>query len=128
MPANSPQACMADFTAALVGRDIGSALSLLADDVVIFVSNGTTIRGKEAFASVMAANWQLVEDCRYQTLEPAWIAEGGAVASVIYGFEWSGVVRGEKVGGGGRATRVFCKSDAGWLLAHEHLSAGQSKA
>jgi len=56
MTAASPQSCMTDFTAALVGRDIGSALALLTDDVVFFYSNGTTIRGKDAFAAAMTAN------------------------------------------------------------------------
>ena len=125
MPASSPQACTVEFTAALIRRDIEAALALLTDDIVFFYSNGTTIWGKEAFSSTMTASWKLVEDYRYTTVEPRWIAQSDAAAAVIYGFEWSGMIRGEKVGGGGRATRVFCNTDSGWLIGHEHLSTGQ---
>ena len=50
MPADSPQACTAQFTAALISRNIDEALALLTDDVVFFYSNGTAIRGKALFA------------------------------------------------------------------------------
>jgi ketosteroid isomerase-like protein len=124
MRAETPQACTAEFTAALIRRDIEAALALLADEVVFFYSNGTTIVGRDAFAATMSASWKVVEDYRYATLDPVWIAQSDAAAAVIYGFEWSGVARGESVGGAGRATRVFRRAEAGWLITHEHLSAG----
>ena len=125
MPAISPEACTSEFTAALIRRDMGSALALLADDVVFFYSNGSALSGKDAFSATMAANWRVVEDYQYATLDQVWVAQSNAAAAVIYEFTWSGVARGEKVGGGGRGTRVFSKSPAGWLIAHEHLSAGK---
>ena len=125
MPAISPQACSADFTAALIRRDMDAALALLADDVVFYFSNGSELLGKDAFAATMAANWKLVEDYQYSTLGPVWIAQSDAAAAVVYGFAWSGVARGQSVSGGGRGTRVFRKSPAGWLVAHEHVSLGQ---
>ena len=125
MPATSPQACTTDFTAALLRRDMAAALALLADDVVFFYSNGTEIRGKDAFASTMTANWALVEEYKYSTLDAVWIAESDTVAAIIYGFAWTGVARGQQVGGAGRGTRVLRKGGAGWLVAHEHLSQGQ---
>jgi ketosteroid isomerase-like protein len=125
MSAVSPQACATDFTAALIRRDMSSALALLADNVVFFYSNGSALRGKDAFATTMTANWKMVEDYQYATLHPVWIAQSDLAAAVVYGFTWSGVVRGEKVAGGGRGTRVFSKGPCGWLISHEHLSAGQ---
>ena len=125
MPAISPQACAADFTAALLRRDMAAALTLLADDVVFFYSNGAALLGKDAFAATMAANWSVVEDYRYSTQDPVWIAQSDAVAAVVYGFAWSGLARGQPVSGAGRGTRVFRNSPTGWLIAHEHLSLGQ---
>ena len=125
MPANTPQACMADFTAALLRRDMAAALTLLADDVVFFYSNGAVLHGKDAFASTMAANWALVADYSYSTLDAVWVAQSDSVAAVVYGFAWSGTARGQQVSGAGRGTRVFRNSPAGWLVAHEHLSLGQ---
>jgi ketosteroid isomerase-like protein len=124
MPAQSPEVCTADFTAALIRRDMASALALLTDDVVFFYSNGTAIVGKEAFASVMTANWTMVTDYEYSTEDVRWIARSDLVASVIYRFTWSGMVRGDKASGGGRATRVLSSDGSGWRIAHEHLSAG----
>jgi ketosteroid isomerase-like protein len=124
MPANSPQACTADFTAALIRRDMASALDLLSDEVVFFYSNGSTIRGKDAFASTMTAGWRVVEDYSYTTSDSTWVLQSDTAAAIIYGFAWSGRARGEPVSGGGRATRVLCNGPAGWLIAHEHLSSG----
>ncbi|MEJ0065488.1 MAG: nuclear transport factor 2 family protein [Caulobacteraceae bacterium] len=107
MDSGSPQACTADFTAALIGRDIDAALALLSDDIVFFYSNGTTIRGKDAFAAMMTSSWKLIENYKYSTLESAWITD--AAAAVIYSFAWSGSVRDQEVSGSGRGTRVFCK-------------------
>ena len=127
MSAETPQACMTDFTAALLRRDIAAALALLTNDVVFFYSNGTAIRGKDAFAAVMTASWSVVENYKYSTLDSAWLAQSDAAsAAVIYSFAWSGTARGQDVSGSGRGTRIFCKgADGGWLIAHEHLSAGQ---
>ncbi len=125
MPAASPQACSADFTAALIRRDMDAALELLSDNVVFFYSNGSAILGKHAFSAVMTANWKMVEDYAYETLDQEWVAQSEAAASVIYSFKWSGVARGEKVSSSGRGTRVFSRTLSGWVIAHEHLSAGQ---
>ncbi len=116
---------MADFTAALIGRDISVALTFLTDDVVLFYSNGTAILGKDAFASVMQANWKLVEAYTYATQQSIWIDQSDVLAAVIYGFAWTGKVRGESISGSGRGTRVFRKLPSGWLISHEHLSTGQ---
>jgi ketosteroid isomerase-like protein len=124
LPADSPQTCTADFTAALIRRDIDSALSLLTDDVVFFYSNGAAVRGKDAFGALMTASWKLVEDYAYSTVDSSWVTQSEAAACVIYSFAWSGVVRGEKVSGSGRGTRVLINDGLGWRLAHEHLSTG----
>jgi ketosteroid isomerase-like protein len=124
MSANSPEACVADFIDALIRRDMGSALAMLTEDVVFFYSNGTSILGKDAFRSLMTANWKMVEDYRYATLDSNWVVRSDAAASVIYSFEWSGRARGEQVGGSGRGTRVLANDGSGWRIAHEHLSTG----
>jgi len=123
--ASSAQAFTADFTAALIRRDMDAALSLLTDDVVFFYSNGSMIVGKDAFASLMTANWKMVSDYEYSTMDSIWMSRSEAAACVIYGFTWSGVAGGEKVGGNGRGTRVLTNDGQGWRIAHEHLSAGQ---
>jgi ketosteroid isomerase-like protein len=126
LSAETPQDCTADFTAALIGRDIDGALALLTDDVVFFYSNGTAVAGKDAFSAFMTASWQMVENYKYETLDFTWVAQSEAAASVIYSFAWSGVARGAEINGAGRGTRVFRKTPgSGWLIAHEHLSTGQ---
>ena len=125
MTAPSAQACISAFAAALISRDIDVALSLLADDAVLFYSNGTVLQ-KADFASVMVAAWKVVENYRYATTNVTWLVDTNATAVVVYGFEWSGVARDQQISGSGRATRVFQKSGPGWLLTHEHLSVGQA--
>jgi ketosteroid isomerase-like protein len=128
MSSTSPQACMEKFVAAMIRKDMDSALALLTDDVILFYSNGSALWGKEAFRSVMTANWKLIENYNYRTLESLWLAESDAVAAVTYTFAWSGEAAGKTVSGGGRGTRVFRRDTTGWRIAHEHLSNGQWKA
>ena len=128
MTADSPQACTAEFTAALIRRDIDGALALLTDEIAFFYSNGTAVLGKDAFGTLMTSSWKLIENYAYSTLDSTWVAQSDAAAAVIYSFAWSGMVRGAQVSGSGRGTRVFRKEPgAGWLIAHEHLSTGQWK-
>lgn len=129
MTAHSPQACAADFAAALLQRDLDAALALLADDVVLFFSNGTTIVGKDAFAKVMTAAWGVIENYKYESGGSDWLTQTDTAAAVIYSFTWSGVARGQDMGGTGRGTRVFARqADGRWLMTHEHISNGQWKA
>lgn len=128
MSAATPLDCMTAFTESLIRRDIDAALGLLSDDVAFFYSNGTALWGKDAFARVMTANWKLVGDYKYATIESIWLADADAAAAVIYTFSWSGVAGGNAVSGGGRGTRLFRKERAGWRIAHEHLSAGDWKS
>jgi ketosteroid isomerase-like protein len=123
--AASPKACMAAFIDALLRRDIDAALALMTDDVVIFYSNGTAIWGKDAFAANMTANWKLISDYKYSTLDSIWLEEADTAAVVIYNFAWSGVAGGNAVGASGRGTRAFRKDRGGWRLAHEHLTTGE---
>ena len=123
--ASSPKACMAAFIDALLRRDIDAALALLTDDVTFFYSNGTALWGKEAFATNMTANWKLLSDYKYSTLDSIWVEEADTAAAVIYNFSWTGVAGGNNVGATGRGTRVFRKERGGWRLAHEHLTTGE---
>lgn len=126
MSAETPQACTTGFTAALIDRDIDRALAYLVDDVVFFYSNGSVIRGKDAFAALMTASWKIVADYKYATLDSTWISQTDAAAAIVYSFDWSGVARGDPVSGAGRGTRVLSNTrDRGWLICHEHLSNGQ---
>ncbi|MDP3494611.1 MAG: DUF4440 domain-containing protein [Hyphomonadaceae bacterium] len=129
MTAESPQACATGFTAALIRRDIDSALAFLTDEVVFFYSNGTVISGKDAFAALMTSSWKLIENYQYLSGESNWITQSADAAAVIYSFAWSGVARGAEVSASGRGTRVFSRHPSGgWLITHEHLSNGQWKS
>ena len=122
--ASSAKACMAAFIDALLRRDIDAALALLTEDVTFFYSNGTALWGKEAFAATMTANWKLISDYKYSTLDSIWVEEADTAAVVIYHFSWSGVAGGNNIGASGRGTRVFRNEHGGWRLAHEHLTTG----
>jgi len=127
MTASSPQACTTDFTAALISRDMPKALSLLADDVIFFYSNGSAIVGKDAFSALMTSSWSMMNDYTYSAADPVWVTQSDTAASVIYSFTWTGKVREQAVAGGGRATRVLENNGTGWRIVHEHLSAGDWK-
>jgi ketosteroid isomerase-like protein len=111
----------------MIGRNMDTALSLLTDDVVFFYSNGSVITGKDAFASLMKANWAIVTGYDYSTLDSLWITQSETAACVIYSFAWTGMAGGNPVSGSGRGTRVLSNDGSGWRIAHEHLSTGRWK-
>jgi uncharacterized protein (TIGR02246 family) len=127
MPAATAQACLDEFVAAMLRRDMPGALALLTEDVVLFYSNGTAIWGKDAFAANMTAAWKMISDYTYKTIETKWVVQSDAVATVIYTLAWSGKVNGKATGGEGRGTRVLHRDSQGWRIAHEHLSSGSWK-
>ena len=127
MSAATPQACINAFVDAMIRRDMPAALALLTDDVTFFYSNGSAIWGKDAFSATMTANWKMVTDYTYKTIETKWVMETADAASVIYTLAWTGKVNGNPVGGEGRGTRVLHRDKTGWRIAHEHLSSGAWK-
>lgn len=127
MSAATPQACITAFVDAMIRRDMPAALALLTDDVVLYYSNGSAIWGKQAFEATMTANWKMISDYTYKTIETKWIVESDRVAAVIYTLAWSGKVNGNAVGGEGRGTRVLQRDSNGWRIDHEHLSSGTWK-
>ena len=52
----------------------------------------------------MAANWKLIDNYRYRTLDAVWLARFETMAAVIYTFAWSGLAGGKSVKGSGRGT------------------------
>ncbi len=123
----TPQDCVSSFIAAMLARDMAAALSLLTDDVVFFYSNGTALWGKKAFEATMTANWKVISDYKYSTIDSVWLAQSADMATVIYAFAWSGQVGGNAVKGDGRGTRVFQHGPEGWQICHEHISVGTWK-
>ena len=93
MSNSSSQACMEEFVAAMIRKDM-TALALLTDDVVFFYSNGSALWGKDAFRSTMSANWKLIDNYHYRTLESVWMAQSADTAALTYTFSWSGVAGG----------------------------------
>jgi hypothetical protein len=75
----------------------------------------------------MTTSWQAVQDYEYAAEDALWIAQADAAACVIYGFAWSGTVRGQTVQGSGRGTRVLSNNGSGWCISHEHLSSGERR-
>ncbi len=84
MTAHTPQECASQFTAALLRRDIDAALALLAEEVVLFFSNETTIVGKASFATMMQAGWAVIENYKYKSAASDWITQTEASAALIY--------------------------------------------
>jgi ketosteroid isomerase-like protein len=125
--ASTPQDCVSSFIAAMLARDMVAALSLLTDDVVFFYSNGTSLWGKAAFEATMTANWKVISDYKYSTMDSIWLAQSEDSATVIYTFAWSGRVGGNEVKGDGRGTRVVQRGPKGWQICHEHISVGTWK-
>ena len=123
----TPEACLADFVAALNRKDMVAAMALLTDDVAFFYSNGAALWGKDAIAEAIAVNWTLIDRDNYATHDPVWLARGDDAAAVIYSFTWSGLVDGKEIGGRGRGTTILRREPAGWRIAHEHLSQGRWK-
>jgi ketosteroid isomerase-like protein len=121
----TPEACLAEFEAALVRADLDGAMALLSDDAIFFYSNASAHFGKDAIRTAIKANFDSIKDDNYATHDKIWLVHAVDAAACVCSFAWEGTMDGKKVGGRGRGTTVLLREPAGWRIVHEHLSQGR---
>ena len=121
----SPTQFMQTYEAATCAHDLERTLSLIAEDAVFLFSDKTAHIGKSAVKLALSANFAAISEETYRLHDVRWIATSDSVAACIYRYEWSGVIDGQPASGSGRGTSVIRREGGGgWVVAHEHLSAG----
>lgn len=120
--AATPEAVMAAY-ADLINRHDFSLLIPLIDEEASFWFSSGTYRGHTAVREAFERTWQRLENETYWLEDLAWIARGADAASCTYRFHWRATMDSQLAEGTGRGTTVLAKSEAGWRIVHEHLSA-----
>ena len=103
-------------------------LRLIDENAVYWFSDGSCHIGKSAIEEAIRHNFETIEDDDYHISDIVWVAQSSDFASCIYGFDWSGTVRGAPASGSGRGTSVLARSGDSWVVVHEHLSKGPNAA
>jgi len=120
----TPQQFMREYESS--GRKgVECTLSLIDDEAIYWFSDGTSHAGKAAVERAIRRNFELITDETYRISEIVWVAESSDVATCIYRFDWSGMIRGAAASGSGRGTSVLKRRGDSWVVVHEHLSKGQ---
>jgi ketosteroid isomerase-like protein len=113
----SPTEFMQMYEAATCAHDLERTLSLIAEDAVFLFSDNTAHIGKSAVKTALSNNFAAITDETYRLHGIRWIATSDNVAACIYQY-------GQPASGSGRGTSVIRREGGGWVVAHEHLSAG----
>jgi ketosteroid isomerase-like protein len=116
---------MRKYESASDTHDLNTVLSMIDDDAVYFFSNESVHIGKAHIETVLAHNFELIQDEAYSIENLTWLAESEEVAACVYDYVWSGTINGESVSGSGRGTTVLKRFDGDWKVIHEHLSRGK---
>jgi ketosteroid isomerase-like protein len=106
-------------------HDLEGTLALIAEDAVYLFSDSSSHIGKPQIRTVLANNFNAISNERYQLTNLRWLAISQPLAICIYEFNWSGEIEGTPRSGHGRGTTALRRTGEGWLVLHEHLSAGK---
>ncbi|MFJ2553816.1 YybH family protein [Microbacterium sp. NPDC087591] len=122
-----PAVALEQYLDATNSHDFDQVARVLAPEPVYFFGDATCI-GRAAVRDYFERTWALIPDERYWAEDIEWVVDGSDAAVAIYTYRWSGTVQGAPASGSGRATNAFAKTDDGWRLVHEHLSALATRA
>jgi ketosteroid isomerase-like protein len=120
----TPDQFMAQYERATGSHDLEGTLALIAEDAVYLFSDQSCHIGKPQVPAVLANNFSAIRNEHYQLSALRWLTSSQHLAVCIYQFSWSGEIDGTPRSGHGRGTTVLRRTDADWLVLHEHLSAG----
>lgn len=120
--AATPEAVMAAYADLINRHDFALLIPLIAPEASFWFSSGT-YQGHEAVREAFEGTWRRLANETYWLEDLAWIARSGEAASCTYSFHWRATIDGQRAEGKGRGTTVLTKSENGWRIVHEHLSA-----
>ena len=121
----TPDEFMSLYERATASHDLDATLALIAEDAVYLFSDSSSHIGKTQIRTVLANNFNAIRNERYHLANLRWLAISEHLAICIYEFSWSGEIDGIPRAGQGRGTSVLRRTGEGWLVLHEHLSAGK---
>ncbi|GAB1857664.1 hypothetical protein MHTCC0001_25010 [Flavobacteriaceae bacterium MHTCC 0001] len=118
----NPEAFIKLYEMALGTQDWNLVEPLVAENVSVTFSNGTTYIGKENVKKAFEKNFSLIKNEVYAVKNIRWLVKDEKYAVYIFEFNWTGVVNGKSVSGQGIGTSVLMKEDnIKWKLLVEHL-------
>jgi ketosteroid isomerase-like protein len=120
--AATPEAVMAAYANLINRHDFALLIPLIDPSASFWFSSGT-YQGHHAARDAFERTWQRLTNETYWLDDLTWIAKSTEAASCTYRFHWRAVIEGLAVEGEGRGTTVLAKSENGWRIVHEHLSA-----
>jgi len=117
---------LARYIAATNTHDFDEVQQLL-DASAVYYFGDATCTGLAAVRAYFERTWALIPDEEYGAEDITWVVDAADAAVAVYTYRWSGHIDGQTRSGSGRATNVFHRTDSGWRLVHEHLSAGPAE-
>jgi ketosteroid isomerase-like protein len=120
--AATPEAVMAAYANLINRHDFALLIPLIDPNASFWFSSGT-YQGHHAARDAFERTWQRLANETYWLEDLTWIAKSAEAASCTYRFKWRAIIEGRVVEGEGRGTTVLARSENGWRIVHEHLSA-----
>jgi ketosteroid isomerase-like protein len=120
--AATPETVMAAYADLINRHDFSLLLPLIAPGASFWFSSGT-YQGHQEVRTAFEYTWQRLANETYWLENLTWIARGAEAASCTYRFHWRASIDSQLTEGNGRGTTVLARSEDGWHIVHEHLSA-----
>jgi ketosteroid isomerase-like protein len=111
---------LAEYKDALATQRWEVVAPLIHEDACFIFSEGTYF-GKAAIEASVRATFDLMESEHYAIKDVVWTYVHDDSAACTYGFEWSGLIKGQPASGTGRGTTVVVRGGDRWQIIHEHL-------
>lgn len=121
----SPEETLRHYERALSAHDLRTAMRVVANDAVFWLSDGTTHAGKEGISAAIREGFEALKGGIFEISSVRWLVRTVATAVSVYRFRWSGVREGRPARGFGRGTTVLLRREGRWLIVHEHHSRGE---
>ncbi len=103
-------------------RRFAEVAPLIDENAVFWFTDGSHV-GHKAIRSAFERTWASLVNETYWLEDLQWLAMDEAAAGCTYRFHWTAEIDGQPRAGAGRGTTVLRRSDSGWKIVHEHLSA-----
>ncbi len=115
-----PEDFIKEYELALETQRWESVEPLIHSNCVATFTEGTYIGIREV-ESAFRKTFELIKEEQYKICNIHWIIKNNELAVLVFNYNWSGIINGQQMSGGGRGTSTLVNVDGKWLLLAEHL-------
>ncbi len=116
-----PEEFILAYESALATQNWSMVEPLISTKACVTFSNGSVHKGLDAVKNAFENNFSQIKSEKYSISKVQWLAKETNYAVYLFEYNWTGVIKGSRVAGGGIGTSVIILEKGNWKLLTEHL-------